>query len=458
MKKQTIAIMLAFALGITSIFGTGFTVFADESATGNTSGASAAMTYTDKKTLVGYKYDSHVALYFDENNPDQITKDGKTYALTKLNPPTQNTSITGTFMNGNDAIIADCSETAKLTASASRQNFTVKDNSGNNIGTATVLLSDFKQDNKGAMNTDGRYSATVGLGHGVKYTFTPSSKGTYTFAFRGDEDILDVQVFENTDEDDEDDTEYVSIGNGMYKASYSLDAKKYEVHISYFSKGAGAIKSDESCYVAAFVGSPSNSIISAILNGQSVNNTATTASNTASTSRSSSSSSSSSGSSSTSFSNGGVRTSGSGSAKADYTKSSSKSVKYESSEVSYSATSAKVPASAKVGGKSYAVTSIAAGAFSGYDKLKEVAIGKNIKKIGAGAFDGCKNLKTLTINSKKLTAKSVKDAFKGSAVKTVYVPANKVDAYKKIFTKANTGSKGKITVKAKKTAKSGKKK
>ena len=49
---------------------------------------------------------------------------------------------------------------------------------------------------------------------------------------------------------------------------------------------------------------------------------------------------------------------------------------------------------------------------------------------------------------KKLTAKNIQGALKGSAVKTVYVPADKVQAYKKIFTKKNTGSKNKISVKA----------
>ena len=163
-------------------------------------------------------------------------------------------------------------------------------------------------------------------------------------------------------------------------------------------------------------------------------------------------------SSSSSFSSGAVRTSGSGSGKADYKKAGTNSVKYVESAVSANSKSAKVPATVKIGGKTYAVTSIGANAFKGYSKLTSMKIGRNVKRIGAGAFNGCTNLKALTINSKNIQAKNIKGAFKGSAVKTVYVPASKVQAYKNVFTKAVTGSKGKISVKAKQPSKSSKKK
>ncbi|MBR1635423.1 MAG: leucine-rich repeat protein [Lachnospiraceae bacterium] len=175
-------------------------------------------------------------------------------------------------------------------------------------------------------------------------------------------------------------------------------------------------------------------------------------SSSSSSTRSSSSSSSSDDDDdddSKSFSDGGTKTKGSGSSKADYKKSSSTSVKYVASEVSYSAKTATVPATVKVGGKTYNVTSISAGAFSGYSNIQSLTIGKNIKKIGKGAFDGCTKLKTLTLNSKNLTAKNIKGAFTGASVKTVYVPASKVSAYKKILTKKVTGNKNKISVKAK---------
>ena len=144
---------------------------------------------------------------------------------------------------------------------------------------------------------------------------------------------------------------------------------------------------------------------------------------------------------------------GSGASKGYYTKIGKSSVRYDSSAISYNAKTAKVPATIKINKKTYKVTSIASDAFNGYDKLTSVAIGKNVKKIAKDAFDGCDKLTAITINSKKLTAKKVKDAFSGSNIKTVYVPTGKVDAYKKIFTKKITGSKNKIAVKAKKTGK-----
>lgn len=92
-----------------------------------------------------------------------------------------------------------------------------------------------------------------------------------------------------------------------------------------------------------------------------------------------------------------------------------------------------VPATVKVGGVTYKVTSIAKNAFKNNKKLKKVTIGANITTIGANAFAGCKNLKTVDIKSKKL--KSVgKNAFKGIHKKAVFkVPAKKLKAYKKLL-------------------------
>lgn len=92
-----------------------------------------------------------------------------------------------------------------------------------------------------------------------------------------------------------------------------------------------------------------------------------------------------------------------------------------------------VPATVKVSGVTYKVTSIAKNAFKNNKKLKKVTIGANITTIGANAFAGCKNLKTVDIKSKKL--KSVgKNAFKGIHKKAVFkVPANKLKAYKKLL-------------------------
>jgi hypothetical protein len=133
-----------------------------------------------------------------------------------------------------------------------------------------------------------------------------------------------------------------------------------------------------------------------------------------------------------------------------------------------------IPATVKVKGVTYKVTSIKAKAFFKNKKLKKVTVGKNIKTIGSQAFSKCtklktvtigagvtkigtkcfsgtKKLKTLTVKSKKLTKKGVKGSLKGSKIKTVKVKVgtkkvNKkyVKKYKKIFTKKNCGKKVKV--------------
>jgi hypothetical protein len=83
-----------------------------------------------------------------------------------------------------------------------------------------------------------------------------------------------------------------------------------------------------------------------------------------------------------------------------------------------------VPATVKIGGKTFKVTRIAAGAFKGSKATK------------------------LVVKTKKLTKKSVKGCLKGSKIKTVKVSLGKksvnkkyVKKYKKIFTKKNAGRK-----------------
>lgn len=97
-----------------------------------------------------------------------------------------------------------------------------------------------------------------------------------------------------------------------------------------------------------------------------------------------------------------------------------------------------IPASIKVNGKTYKVTSVAANAMKNNKKVKKVVIGSNITKIGSGAFSGCKNLKTITIKSSKL--KSVgKNAIKNINKKAkLTCPKKKKAAYKKLF-KSSTG-------------------
>ena len=96
----------------------------------------------------------------------------------------------------------------------------------------------------------------------------------------------------------------------------------------------------------------------------------------------------------------------------------------------------------KVDGVSYRVTSIADNAFKNNKKITRVVIGsnivtigKNVTKIEKNAFYGCGKLEKITIQSEKLTSKSItKYAFRGISKKIVVkVPASKYKAYKKMF-------------------------
>ena len=92
------------------------------------------------------------------------------------------------------------------------------------------------------------------------------------------------------------------------------------------------------------------------------------------------------------------------------------------------ASSLSAPATAKINGCSYKVTSIGKNAFKGAN-AKTITLGKNIKSIPAGAFANCKKLSTLKVKA-KLT-KVAKKAFKGCK-KTI-----KVKGASKKVTKAN---------------------
>lgn len=106
-----------------------------------------------------------------------------------------------------------------------------------------------------------------------------------------------------------------------------------------------------------------------------------------------------------------------------------------------------VPASVKINGVTYKVTSIAKNAFKGNKKLTKVTIGANVKSIGANSFQNCKNLKKIVIKSKKLTKKKTgSNAFKGINSKAVVkVPKGKVKTYKKLIQAKGAGKK--VTVK-----------
>ncbi|HCT92755.1 MAG TPA: hypothetical protein DF613_15455 [Lachnospiraceae bacterium] len=138
-----------------------------------------------------------------------------------------------------------------------------------------------------------------------------------------------------------------------------------------------------------------------------------------------------------------------------------------------SATSVKIPATVKLGGVTYKVTSIANNAFRNNKRLKTVTIGSNVtsigscafqnctalskitipakvSKIGAKAFNGCKKLFSITVNSQKLTAKNVgSQAFAGTGSSNygkvrVIVPKKKYTVYSKILKAKGLSAKAKI--------------
>ncbi len=105
-----------------------------------------------------------------------------------------------------------------------------------------------------------------------------------------------------------------------------------------------------------------------------------------------------------------------------------------------------VPATVKINGKSYKVTSISNGAFKNCKKLTNVTVGKNVKKIGKAAFQNCKKTKKIVVKTKNLKSVGAK-AFKGVPAKAkVDVPNKKkiVNKYKKMFQKAGLNKKCKV--------------
>ena len=109
-------------------------------------------------------------------------------------------------------------------------------------------------------------------------------------------------------------------------------------------------------------------------------------------------------------------------------------------------TSAKIPASITVNGKTYPVTKIADNAFRKNTKLKKATIGSNIKEIGKNAFNGCTKLvkvsggANLEIigDSAFAGCKALKAFTIGAKVKSIGKKAfNKCAALKKITIKTN---------------------
>ncbi len=128
-----------------------------------------------------------------------------------------------------------------------------------------------------------------------------------------------------------------------------------------------------------------------------------------------------------------------------------------------------VPATVKIGGKSFKVTSIANGACKGCKKTTSIVIGKNVKTIGSSAFSGCVKASSVTVGNavtkigtkafynckklKKVTIKSTKlNSVGKSAIKGIYkkavmkCPKKQLKKYKKLF-KSSTGYKKTMKIK-----------
>lgn len=96
------------------------------------------------------------------------------------------------------------------------------------------------------------------------------------------------------------------------------------------------------------------------------------------------------------------------------------------------------------------VKTIGANAFYGCTKLKNVKLGSGVTKIGSRAFYNCKKLTSLTINSAKLTAKTVGGSAFTKAGSANYkklkvkVPKAKKNAYKKLLQSKGLSAKAKI--------------
>ena len=142
---------------------------------------------------------------------------------------------------------------------------------------------------------------------------------------------------------------------------------------------------------------------------------------------------------------------GKGASKALYTVIGKKSARYDSPLISPRDTKAVIPDEVTIGKKKYVVTSVASYAFDDEENIKTVTIGKNVKRINECAFAGAKKLKKLIVMSKKLTKEKTADCLRGSSIKNITVPKDKLDTYKQVFSKDNSGKK--VKVKAKKSKK-----
>ncbi len=96
-------------------------------------------------------------------------------------------------------------------------------------------------------------------------------------------------------------------------------------------------------------------------------------------------------------------------------------------------TKVTIPATIKIKGEKYKVTSIKKSAFAKNKKLKKVTIGSNVTSIGAKAFSGCSKLNKVTFKSTKIT-KIGKKALNGITKKCKFViPKTVLKKYRKLI-------------------------
>lgn len=97
---------------------------------------------------------------------------------------------------------------------------------------------------------------------------------------------------------------------------------------------------------------------------------------------------------------------------------------------------ANIKATVKLGSLKYKVTAINKNAFKGAKKLKAVTVGKNVKTIGAKAFYNLKNLKKITIKAKKISKIGKKAFFNKGKKLTIKVDKKAKKSIKKLLKKA----------------------
>ncbi len=104
-----------------------------------------------------------------------------------------------------------------------------------------------------------------------------------------------------------------------------------------------------------------------------------------------------------------------------------------------------IPDTVQIDGISYKVTEISANALKGNNKVKTLAIGSNVTKIGSNAFYGAKKLVNVVVKTKKLKKIGSKALYGISSKAEIKVPSAKYSSYKKLF--ASKGQKSSVKIK-----------